>query len=235
MFLIMTSPRTGSELLASALTNHPDLNCKSEILNPHRYKEWRREIFLNLFGEELPYTTNINPTIPVSTIIYDQTEKLADFVKYYLWRHDGFKVTYDQITPESPVVKFLRSLSELRIIFLERDHLDSAVSYWFAIRSQIWQIGSHEPPIEDQPQEIDPAFVYRYKRAAVYDDQLYRAIFNTQSTMTVQYTDLVDCWDSTIKQVQQFLGLIPTLLEKPLKKRLIRPIQELVTNWNQLC
>ncbi len=235
MFLILTSPRTGSELLASAISAHPDLNCKSEILNPHRYRDWRREVLVNLYGvDDLPFTSHIDQTVPVSTLIYDQTERLADFVRHYLWRYDGFKVTYDQITTDSPVVCLLRCLPKLKIIFIERDHLDSAVSYWFAMRSQVWEVSPDEPAVEDQPQDVDPAFVCRYKQDAMRDNQLYRAIFNIQPTLTIKYADLVGQWDSTIEEVQRFLGLTPVPVAMPLKKRLNRPPNELVTNWNQL-
>lgn len=234
MFLILNAPRCGSELLADALSNHLDLKVKSEILNPHRYVEWRNQILIDTNMGILNYTSHIDKEIPISTAIFNQTTKLVDFVKEAFKKLDGFKVTYDQITPESPVVEYLKELKQLKIIFIQRNYLESAISYWFAIKSQIWQINNHDKPIYDASQVVDPKFVDNFCESALKYDAIYRSIFREHPQLVVNYKDLVTNFLQTIDSVQEFLGVRNLMPKVSFRKRLSRPLPELVINYQEL-
>jgi LPS sulfotransferase NodH len=232
-FIILTYPRTGSELLCSALALHPDIRMKSEILNPHRYEDWRAAQLKHLGIPDLPFAANIDPTIPVSTIIYDQSPNLAKFVHYALFGLDGFKIAYNQLTRTSPVIQLLKK-TKLKVIFMERNYLESAVSYWYATTTRIWQkeVGHRSP----QPARaiIDPKYVDDFCETAHSDNLFYRNVFIEHHTMTVRYTDLVKHWPRTIIDICRFLGASYRDLAKPLDKRLDRPLHDLVVNWSDL-
>lgn len=222
MFIVLTFPRTGSELLITSLATHPQLKVKSELLNPHRNNEWN-----------LPYFSEIDVNKPVSVIRYEQTEELATKVRDALQSIDGFKATYDQITRDSPVVEALCKLRELKIVFMERNPVESAISFWYAIKSQKWQRHKGEPPLNDVPEEVDEKFVLDFCNRFQSDHVFYKKKFAEHQHFHVHYNQLVSQWDKTTGELQHFLGVpvvsLPTLLEK----RLTTPIDQLVKNYSE--
>lgn len=215
MFVILTQPRTGSELLTVALRDHPDLRVESELLNPKRYGHWRDRSF------------------PGNDTIFDQTDDLAGFVDHCFTRVDGFKITYDQITHDSPVTALLHGKEHLKVVFLERDPLESAISHWFAATSKIWQRTEHVA-VDDQPAEVPADYVQKFCAAARRDHSFYTALFQNHGCLTVRYVDLITNWHDSSGIVQTFLGVPERLLSKPFSKRLNKPLGELVTNLEEL-
>lgn len=234
MFIILTAPRTGSELLTEALSNHPDLRVKSEILNPHRYQDWRDRILIEMNASALNYTAYIDRSIPISKIIYDQDQKLVEFIDGAFKHLDGFKITYDQITQDSPVVSYFQKLEALQIIFLHRNYLESAISYWFAIKSQIWQAERHRPEIVDEPQKVDYNFVKNFYQLASQNNTYYHNIFSNHKHIDIEYTHLTNQFQSTLARIQGFLDVDVEISEPRFQKRLNRPLPELVTNYQEL-
>lgn len=234
-FIVLTTPRTGSELLIEGLGHHPDLNVAGELLNPHRGTEWRTAKFRELFdADQLPYTANVNLLETESTIRYHQTDQLAAFVESAMSELDGFKITFDQIEHTSPVVGSLAGDRKMKVIFLERNHVQSAVSFWFAVRSQKWQRQAGDPPVADAPEFVDPEFVNKFCSQARLDNSHYRAVFAGHESATIGYDELVSDWSGVLARVQTFLNVPVVGLPVVFNKRLTRPLSEVVTNYRTL-
>ncbi len=226
-FIVLTHPRTGSELLMNALAAHSPL-VRSELLNPQRYREWRRDN-----GYDLPFRLNVDVEVPVSEMIFDQTDRLAAYVQRIYDVFDGFKITYDQITPNSPVIDVLKA-RKVAVVFMHRDLLECAISYWFALRTQLWERRAYDPPIADRAEVVDPAFVDQFCRMARAGREHCSAALSDHETMTVNYDELIADWLNVTARVQEFVGLVPTELPMLLDKRLSGSFESLVLNWNEL-
>lgn len=226
-FIVLTHPRTGSELLMNALAAHSPL-VRSELLNPQRYQEWRREN-----GYDLPFRLNVDTEVPISEMIFDQTDRLAAYVQRAYDAFDGFKITYDQITPGSPVMDVLKS-RKVAVIFMNRNLLECAVSYWFALRTQRWERRAYDPPIVDRPEIVDPAFVEQFCRMSRAGKEHCSAALSGHETMVVNYDELIADWSSTTTRIQEFIGLVPAELPMLLDKRLSGNLGSVVLNWDEL-
>ena len=147
---------------------------------------------------------------------------------------DGFKITYDQIEHNSPVVEMMVNEPKLKIIFLERNKIESAISYWFAIKSQKWQADFDELPTKDEEDYVNYSFVKNFCETAHQDTNYYREVFAKHDIFNIQYDDLISDWAGVTSRLQEFLLVKNYNLPIVFSKRLKRPLTELVLNYSSL-
>ena len=237
MFLILTYPRTGSELLINSLGLHTKLRVESEILNPQRSFVWRDRLFFELFGHSLPILVKegqLDANTKEHYEVYEQTEELALFIIKAFQILDGFKVMHAHIPIPSIVIDTLRDMCDLKVIFLRRNYLESAISYWFAMKTNKWFRALGERRVEDQPCHIDPNFVKAYCGEARQEGLLYEQLFTQHDVMKIRYEDLILSWGYVMTQIQEFLEIPYEILPKSMEKRLDKPYQEIVSNYAEL-
>lgn len=165
---------------------------------------------------------------------YEQSDELASYVKEVFETINGFKIAYDQIHPKSPVTNVLKNIRDLKIIFMRRSYIDAVISYWMALNSHIWQREKNDSIIEDQPSAIPIDFVKKFSHEACSNSLYYHKLFETNKTIDIEYNDLIVSWDSTIKRIQEFLGIDVQKLPMLLEKRITTPLNQLVLNYNQI-
>jgi LPS sulfotransferase NodH len=220
LFLVLSYPRTGSTLLTSALNHHPDISVAGELLNPKNRKisERYQEVF---FKDRF------------MSSCYEQSDLLASSVYRFFESFNGFKIVYDQISFDSPVVELLQNVQDLKIIFMSRNFLSSAISYWFAITTNKWQCKQGEE-VYDKPCYVDPDFVRLFIDEASRNSSHYKSVFKENDVMDVNYDCLVEKWDEVVLEIQNFLGISVCGLNKTLSKRLLLPFEQLAINYEEL-
>jgi len=205
-FIVLTTPRSGSNLLMTFLDSHPDIYVRGEMLakqfgrsvkelvDPHFRKQPKqfRAVGLKLFHEH-PY--------------------------------DG--------KPEDAWKVFL-TYPKLKIIFLDRKNkLKQYYSIMRANNNAEWYSNgsqSSKPTVL----ELDPEGFARYLRRHENYNQRLNEYFHDVPSIKMTYEDLAGDTEGVFQQVTDFLGVAPYKPESTLKKQNQRGLREVVANYDAL-
>jgi LPS sulfotransferase NodH len=231
-FIILCHPRTGSTLLIRALGDHPDIRQGMEIFNPilegnARYVDWRKEAFTELYGKQDSYTDKIG---------YLDADRfdLSLLAERFFRDFNGTKIMYDQISTRSKAWLYIQSLEDLRVIILERNLVESAVSFRIAMQTDIWHIenGSSNPPCPRMEYPLE-FFGWFYDHFCAGAGE-FAATFDESRIIRVNYRDLVTSWPATMQLIQSHLGIEPLEIPKAYEKRRRERIEDLVVNYHNV-
>jgi LPS sulfotransferase NodH len=231
-FIILCYPRTGSTLLIRALGDHPDIRQGMEIFNPilegnAYYVDWRKEVLLELYGKQDSYTDAIG---------YLDADRfdLSLLAKRFFEDFNGTKIMYDQISPRSKAWLYIKSLEDLRVIILERNLVEAAVSFRIAMQTNIWHIEnrSSNPPCPrmEYPTEFFGWFYDHFCAAA----SEFAAAFDDSRILRMNYRDLVTSWPTATGLIQSHLGIQPLELPMAYAKRRRERIKDLIVNYHNV-
>jgi LPS sulfotransferase NodH len=231
-FIILCYPRTGSTLLIAALGEHPDIRQGMEIFNPilegnAYYVDWRKQVLLELYGKQDNYTDAIG---------YLDADRfdLSLLAKRFFEDFNGTKIMYDQISSRSKAWLYIKSLEDLRVIILERNFVEAAVSFRIAMQTNIWHIEnrSRNPPCPrmEYPAEFFGWFYNHFCSAA----NEFAAAFDDSRIIRVNYSDLVTSWPTTMRLIQSHLGIEPLELPIVYEKRRRERIKDLIANYHKV-
>lgn len=215
-FVILTSPRSGSNWLITLLNQHPHMRCSFEVL--HNQPDQRTPMVAPVAGDQIPDRDRR----------YDDTREGADFVRDLYAvpypssvRATGFKLFYDQAAGERArsAWTYLARNRDIHVIHLERDNLLAAfVSLQRALRTRVWlhraEDGSVRPP---EPETVDPeAFrtyvqEFRAERAAALTrlDAQRGETDADRPTLTLTYEQLRKGRRRHLSSILRFLGIRP--------------------------
>jgi LPS sulfotransferase NodH len=213
-FVILTSPRSGSNWLITLLNQHPQMRCSFEVL--HNQPDQRTPMVAPVAREPIPDRDRR----------YDDTQEGADFVRslYALpyassVRATGFKLFYDQAAGERArsAWSYLARNRGIHVIHLERDNLLAAfVSLQRALRTRVWlhlaKDGSVRTP---EPETVDPeAFrtyveEFRAERAAALARLDAQRGDVDRRTLTLTYEQLRAGRRHHVSRILRFLGIRP--------------------------
>ena len=219
--IVITSGRSGSNLLIQSLNKHPQLNLTGEILNlkPEAIPPVPREILTSIVGP-LPKTRhkNDNYHVPVT------------YLERLLEEFDGFKMLYYELNPQ--FVEYLKSRPDIKIVHLIRQNaLECCVSKIFASATKVYHIKAgtqHDcGSITISAKDLDRKMKKHVRGVRQYSD-----LFG--NPYCVFYEDLVSSWDETMKDLQVFMGLEPKTLPMVSNKVIQRPLHHVVKNYQEL-
>lgn len=216
MFIIISHPRVGSELLIQALKQHPDIKVSSEIFNTERYQG-----NINLNKKILQYYKNLN------TERFIEDDNFLNYFNQISQEIDGFKLVFEQIDRKSIVLKNLKNKENLKIIFLKRNIIDSAISWHLAKKSGIWQ-----NEYCDDKNYIDINFLEDFFFKSLSDFYYYYDYFDKNEKIIIEYDDLINDWDNSIYNIEEFLDLNKFKLKKLYKKRTNCDLNKIITNYD---
>jgi len=227
-YIIMCWPRSGSSLLDESLGEHPNLKRGGELFNrtiggKEYHVKWREGVFRELFNaEQKDMRRN-------SEWLYDEYDFVA-YAKRVFQHFNGFKFIYDQLRIESDVMQYFHSLSDLKIIFLKRNLLDSVASFHQAGKKQVW-FRKGGDPVDYPPLELTRGDVQWF--IDTYDKESQcRELFLEHQTITVHYNELAHYWNDTMAHVLEFLGVEVMPLKQAALK--ISRVPSKITNYEQL-
>lgn len=209
-FVILSEPRSGSTLLHTYLNYHPHIQSYGEVL---------RE---NLEVKKM------NVIDPLQSFVFKPhpTKLKAIGLKLFYYYYDSpiytncFKQTIQN--------------TNIKIIHLIRtDVLALYVSLKMAQHTNRWSSvtssGKHHHQLN-----VNIGDFRKFLQTYLQHQQDFKILFQYHNLLIITYEDMVNNPDSVLKNVQEFLGVIPRPLFSMLKKQNLKPIQSFVINYEEV-
>jgi len=225
-FLVVCNERTGSNFLLGALSTHPKIN--------HIYEPFSK-YNLEKKGE-------MKKVHQLGAVTYLQHRLKGKGRETHL----GFKFLYHQfdkhfaerltISDMDDVINYITKMTSLKVIHLKRrNKLRLLVSSRLAEKTKkyliyfSWQRETRAR-ITLTPRECE-AFFERVTRSEAYCDMLFA---NHTTVLNLTYEDLTASFDHETARVMDYLGVTHRNLYPMLTKQTVRPLTDIVTNYDQL-
>lgn len=207
-FLILTHPRSGSNLLRRTLNTHPAICSQGELFNA------------GLRGDKVKNTDSV---LQRAFTCHDPAVQAIGFTLHYE------QAVYKEI---NPLPKLL--IPELRIIHLwRRNLLRRYLSKKVAMYTGTWvslHRGNRAPRrIEITPEELDRDFSWVTEQSRIGRD-----LFRNHQSCDVFYEDLSDRFEETIDNCERFLGVDPLPAMPACEKLETRTLAESIKNYKEL-
>jgi LPS sulfotransferase NodH len=226
-FVVLGHPRSGSTLLVQALRAHPGILAYGELFQDELHA--RRTGFR---ARHEMYETGTDGASFLANAIFresDDDEILAV----------GFKLFYTQAREPGArsAWRYLADRTDLCIIHLTRDNaLDAFVSLCEAQASGRWHVESAETPPVAASIRIDPAKCLEFLDSLYAYREWVRQAFQAHELLEVSYErHLVADFNTTVREVQTFLGVPALPLPALLRKQGTRPIEARVSNCAEIA
>jgi LPS sulfotransferase NodH len=252
-FMILSSARTGSNLLLSLLSAHPQVKAYGELFNlgalpredlvqalddpvaylrqkidrPHRHDVMA--VGFKMFYEHLTedYFRKLVDTSDAAEELRAQFQRLADFIETnYEWStlEARFRAAWE----------FLIADRSLAVIHLTRQNmLDSLVSLKTAfITRQWWTLksdGGTRPTVHLDPTECRKYF----QKLDGFADEADKA-FQDHPKLAVSYEHLVENRQEAVAEIFRFLNVPYQDVATRMKKQRLVPVSESIANYSQL-
>ncbi|HZS40477.1 MAG TPA: hypothetical protein VFF06_26780 [Polyangia bacterium] len=225
-FVLLAHARSGSQLLLTALNQHPRVLAQSELL--HHDEATRRRDHRAADGSW--YLDGEDGAAFVRKILAPRPDRDAI----------GFKLFYEaaQEGAARSAWQALAEDRELRVVHLERARrLESLVSLALAIASSEWMLHRAEgrAPREREPIRLSPGRVQRYLDRLERDQRRALSLLAGRPRLDLEYTQLVERYPETIAAVFEFLGVSAHPVEQLLVKQATRPLHEQLANFDELA
>lgn len=231
-YMICCPARSGSTLLVHLLRSHPDILSHGEVL-----------------GERI---TGLSGPLGVQFIENPKTAETLEGIRradprtylynYILDPHGhkavGFKLKYEELTsPDyAKVLKLIRSDTDLKIIFLDRENLfERYVSHYVVMNvTGVTLVRSNDPkpklrPITLQPDEIEKSFKDELKKK-----KYFRSLFCMHRSIETTYEQLIRDTGPEMNRIYGFLGLTEHAASTTTKKILDTNLASFITNYDEI-
>jgi LPS sulfotransferase NodH len=197
-FVILASPRSGSNMLCTMLSSHPSVLCHHEVFNP-------KGIRLALQLRETDFT--------LGTV--DQREQDPEAFLGRVWTtHLGYPCVGFKLTHRQNEVVFRRLLTDAsvaKIVLRRQNRLKTYVSHRISETLAEWEVYHPEDLVRDRPRvQVDPE---RFLERVAFDEAYYNEIRSTvegsgHAWIEVLYEDLFSVTEQN--RIVRFLGVEPT-------------------------
>lgn len=233
-FVLLTSPRTGSNLVSLALAAHPAVFMRGELFHPDeaQRKAWQQASLSFALPLQDYYRDGADPVAFLETHVYgcqDPAKQAAGFKLFYSHLRDG---------AAAHLWDWLAAERDIRIIHLHRKGLlEAYVSYAIATRTNEWlqfsASSSASAPVP--PLTIDIEQLKRYIDETTRHFAQAEATFASHPLLTIEYrADVCGCFDETMRRIEQFLGIESMPLPKQIQKQARLPVSEEIANFHEL-
>jgi hypothetical protein len=212
-FLLLSSPRSGTHMLRTALNRHANIVSLAEMFNP------------DLIEKEL-YDVSTPATAILREHIFREYPPEIAAVGFILHRGGAPIGRWEGIWPE------LEADLALRVILLHRhDLLRRFLSHCIMRERRRSGRGDFVPePRRYEPSELQAEFER-------YEGELagFRRRFADHPMLQVSYEELCSDYDATIARIELFLGVGQRPLTPGTRRNPPRPAERLVTNFDELA
>lgn len=207
-FLILSSPRSGTHLLRSALAQHPAIVALTEMFNP----DWTRGA---------PFNQDTPDEVILREHIFRDYPPGVRAVGFALHRSGARFGNWPGLWAR------LESDSDLRVISLSRLNLLRRYLSWRTMREP----KSHPPePKRMTAEELREEFLRQETLVAAFDQR-----FASHPLLRVNYEELDQHPDATLARAQQFLGVEPLPLAPTTARNPLRPLSERIAGFDELA
>lgn len=257
-FIILSGPRTGSNLLALALNSHPEVTCFGEVFN----------FTLDFVTFNVEGYDNLDPAD-----LALQRRDPQQFLRERIFgkhpngtRAVGLKYHYGQLWGHQALQDGLTGDKGLRVLHLRRRNLLRAMlSLKIAEQTGVWVVPTGRkltlanvgkafrhpgwaaqklsallPRMETAKSRapagvsISPEELYEYIIRMEITRAKFDDLFREHPTQTILYEDLQRDCQAVFDQTQAFLGVKPRPLAVALQKQNPQPLRELLANYDEL-
>lgn len=224
-FIILTTGRSGSNLLIQRCESHPNIACFGEIFNGHGI-QWNR--IAGSDSRDLRDFRDVDPYAFLNSYIWQNFPRTTCSV--------GFKLLHAQyFLHASKLRPIFLSIPELQIIFLKRENsLRVLLAIKRAKLTGVHHITHPEerplvPPITLSPKECLDHF-----RRTIASETLLEHTFGAHPALKLTYEKLVSHPSTENRRICDFLGVD----KRPLINRSIRiapaPLRDQIANFDEL-
>jgi LPS sulfotransferase NodH len=201
-FVVLSAPRTGSNLTIELLNSHPDCFSGHEIFSKPHMASGHVAWYLGDIPKDRELA-ELRRTDPIAFI--DRLDRLTRERGY---KAVGFKLMYSEADENPTMKEYLLNNRSLRVIHIKRrNHLRRLVSTRRAQVTGRWWFGQGEdrpalPPVRLSLSEIfwDMEYIRKYERA-------YAELSATHQVLDLWYEDMSGDLLATAQQLWRFLGL----------------------------
>ncbi|MEP0984916.1 Stf0 family sulfotransferase [Ekhidna sp.] len=250
--ILLSGPRTGSNLMTSLLASHKDIYMYNELFN------------LSILNQEQLYDIAQNSTSYLKNKLSRSDFKFVGFKLFYehlKLNHFDIKWNREQIlknkkistrlstyiklvSNDSLVTKLNKSLEEtikyistnksFYIIHLKRENkLDSLLSLKNAFITDEW-IRDGDNKVQYKPIILTVEECDRYFNEMENHENYFDDLFKSHKLLNIVYEDLNKNRSSTLKKITSFLGLEFEEMKTYLSKQKNQPNSILISNYNEL-
>jgi LPS sulfotransferase NodH len=224
--VVITSGRSGSNLLVYGLLN-AGYNIAPECLCSDMAQ---LEIFSDLLK---PYGITDFPNKPITKKVREEITN-EHYIEKILNKYDGTKFLYNHIIDYPDVLDYLYNRIDVKIIHLIRfDTLQQIFYQKIAEMNNVWHV-KHK---QERPEFKSVTVEYQ---ELVDRDNYFISCRNTvnlwfPNAYTLTYNDLCINWEKETRNIQKYMGVkTPIKIPKVYKKSIIKPMKQLLTNYNEL-
>lgn len=216
--ILLTSPRSGSEMLIYALNTHPLIRAESELIGD----------YIRRHGDV--------PKLPLLQMFYDEQRLLKDDRTYM------FKAMYDDL--DRACWNWIKE-NNIKVIHLVRDdQLRRVVSHEFMRRMK--EIGRKSAKafekIPAAQLEVDVNWILNNLRENIKEVELHREKIKSLPFIEVHYTEMVseegkeieELPEALVVKIIKFLGIDYPQLKTALKKQNPKNLKEMIINYEKL-
>lgn len=226
-FIVLSTQRSGSTFLVTALSSHPRIHCYEEIFlrtnhNSETYLTYRTATL----NRRLAHLFQRKQLIAEYLMnLYTASEPSGDAV--------GFKLMYPQIRQLPEITAWIKE-HKIKVIHLIRQNtLKVIVSHQAAKKRKLYHLTR---PLEQvskihlPPRKVKTSLVYLTQQV-----QKYRRIFADNPYLEVTYESFVAHQDYETQRILQFLQIEPFIpLTSPLVKINPDSLPELIENYEEI-
>lgn len=233
-YVICTAPRTGSTLLAEALSGTGRAGRPNEYFDIYDYNErfWRRTLGIasdaEYFERVVAAATTANGVFGLKLLWHQMPAILAKL-----------KASPAAAAAEGSLHRLLCDrLGEPRYVWMRRHNkLAQAISYYRASRTGLWRsVDTRTGPRETADRELpfDFALIEKYLEAVTHFDACWHEYFRRHrvKVLMIVYENFVEAYDSTVHSVLDFLE-IPREGVEVAAPRLQRQADSRSGDWEQ--
>lgn len=188
-------------MLCRTLNKHPELIVGEEILHKDHEKmlAWRKQAAQN--KKEINYLSK-------------------EFIEIAFQKINGFKIMLTQIKNDSEIWEYLKSIKDLKIIFLYRKNfLDAFFSLKAALQTNVWQ----KEECKNKEYLLKPFYININEMLQVFkktENELnyYKKFFKDHKKIEITYESLTNNWDEEFLKIQKFLSVAEHKINPQLEK-----------------
>lgn len=241
-FIIVSAPRSGSNLLCGMFNFHPEILCHHEIFHPDRI--WYSKNFNELLGMD---DVNFRERLTKGELGLGSKRSRDLFPEYFLfkiWKNKfgrkavGFKVFASHVPYLTKALINNRNVK--KIILYRENKLAAYTSKLWAEQTKTWNITEKEKIPKDQLDikklhiDLKKFFIYAHNEIAYFKSLQRSCTLARQNFYKISYEQLTGKENLKYrKDLLNFIGVNPdtSLLKEMFVKQSSKPIQAQIYNF----
>ena len=231
-FIVISHHRSASSVIINTLQKHPNVFRFAEIFLP-KYVQFQKPGYED-YSREMYY---LRKQYPIEFLERHIFTGYRDDVQAM-----GFKLFPEQIDfPHMmPVWDWLESHTDIKLIYLTRqDFLAYYTSLVLAQKTGTWGISAKKKSSQKRKKKNLKVHINYNKCLAAFEKRKELNEYaldrcKHHDILKVSYEDVTSDLNSSLKLVQEFLGLAPQELEIHTARQQVRPLYEVISNYQEL-